>query len=165
MRANNTPPSTPLACVMTPLGRWKYIIPTMISKTLNNDDKFCGPNQGFESKDVSNQLICATCAMALLCSGINIDTINIIGRWRRNDMICYLHAQLETITINLSKLIIIHGNYSFLPQKEAHYSSSSFIIQPFHWLFFPLLWTLVYGDSDNPLGSILDTNRENQNRK
>ena len=49
----NAPPSTPLVSFMTPMGRCKNIMPTMISKILNIPIKFYGPNLGFELKDVS----------------------------------------------------------------------------------------------------------------
>ena len=41
------PPSTPLARVVTQKGRWKYITPNIISKTLKTAIMFCGPNMGF----------------------------------------------------------------------------------------------------------------------
>ena len=52
LRANNVSPSTPLARIMTPIGRWENITPTMISKTLKTTINLCGPNLGFEDNDV-----------------------------------------------------------------------------------------------------------------
>ena len=56
----------------------------MIPENLKTAIKFCGPNLSFETKDIPNQYLRATGAMALLCSGVNIDTINITDRWCSN---------------------------------------------------------------------------------
>ena len=50
--------------------------------------------------------------MALLCSGVDKDIINLIGRWRSDEMMRYLHVQAEPIMRNFSKLMISNGNYN-----------------------------------------------------
>ena len=80
LRPNKAPPSAPLSRIITPIGRWKNIMPTIIYKTLKTDVIFCGPNLAFKSKDVSNRSLCAAGAMAIICSGIESDIIKMIGR-------------------------------------------------------------------------------------
>ena len=53
--------------------------------------------------------------MALLCSGIDTDIIGLIGHWRSDEMLRYLHLQAEPLMRGFSKRIITHGNYSMLP--------------------------------------------------
>ena len=57
--------------------------------------------------------------MDLLCSGIDKEIISLIGRWRSNEMMRYLHVQAEPIMRNFSKLIISHGNYNLLPHTDV----------------------------------------------
>ena len=78
-----------------------------------------GTHLGFMYKYVSAQSFRAAGAMALLCSGVDTDIINLIGRWRSDKMLPYLHVQAETIMRNYSKIMISHGNYNLLPHNEV----------------------------------------------
>ena len=57
--------------------------------------------------------------MDLLCSGVDHDIISLIGRWRSDKIMRYLHVQAEPIMRNLSKLMIIHVNYNLLPHMDV----------------------------------------------
>ena len=57
--------------------------------------------------------------MALLCSGIDHYIISLIGRWRSDEMMRYLHVQAEPIMRNFSKLMISRGNYKLLPHTDV----------------------------------------------
>ena len=74
----------------------------MISKTLNTAVMFCNPNLGFEAKDVYGHSLLSTGAMALLCVSVENNIINMIGRWRSNEMLRYLHEQAEPLTSKFS---------------------------------------------------------------
>ena len=52
LRSHRAPPSTPLARIMTLLGGWENITPTMISNILKTAVGFCGINMVLEAKDV-----------------------------------------------------------------------------------------------------------------
>ena len=65
----------------------------MISKTINTAVMFCGPNMGFEAKDISTHSLCAAGAMALICAGVDRDIIKMIGLCVNNEIISYLHVQ------------------------------------------------------------------------
>ena len=78
-----------------------------------------GTHLGFTYKDVSVRSLWAAGAMALVCSGVNNDIISLIGRWRSDEMLRYLHMQAEPIMRNFSKLMISHGNYNLLPHNEV----------------------------------------------
>ena len=71
-----------------------------------------GSYLGFTYKYVSVRSLQAAGAMALLCSGVENDTISLIGRWRSDEMLRYLQVQYEPIMTNFSKLMISHGNYN-----------------------------------------------------
>ena len=57
--------------------------------------------------------------MAPLCSGVDKDIISLIGRWRSDKMMRYLHVQAEPIMRNFSKLMISHSNYNLLPHTDV----------------------------------------------
>ena len=57
--------------------------------------------------------------MALLCSGVDKDIISLIGCWRSDEMMRYLHVEAELIIRNFSKLMISHGNYNLLPHTDV----------------------------------------------
>ena len=78
-----------------------------------------GNHLGFTYKDISAWSLRAAGAMSLLCSGVDNDIIILIGRWRSDKMLRYLHMQAEPIMRNYSKLIISHGNYNLLPHNEV----------------------------------------------
>ena len=76
-----------------------------------------GTHMGFTHKYVSARSLRAAGAMALLCSGVDTDIISLIGHWRSDEMLRYLHMQAEPIMRNYSKLMIIRGNYNLLPHN------------------------------------------------
>ena len=78
-----------------------------------------GTNLGFTHKYVSARSLRAASAMPLLCYGVDTDIISLIGRWRSDEMLRYLHVQAEPIMRNYSKIMIIHGNYNLLPHNEV----------------------------------------------
>ena len=80
---------------------------------------FAGIHVGFTHKDVSARSLQASGAMALLCYGVYNDIISLIGRWRSDKMIRYLHVQAEPIMRNFSELMISHSNYNLLPHNEV----------------------------------------------
>ena len=80
---------------------------------------FAGTHLGFMHKDLSARSLQTAGAMARLCSGVDNDIISLIGRWRSDEMLRYLHVQAEPIMRNFSKLMISHGNYNLLPHNEV----------------------------------------------
>ena len=87
----------------------------MITAHLKATVKFlAGTHLGFTHKDVSARSLREAGAMALLCSGVYTNIISLIGRWRSNKMMRYLHVQADPIMRNYSKLMISHGNYNLL---------------------------------------------------
>ena len=80
---------------------------------------FAGTPLEFTHQDASARSLRAAGAMALLCSGVYHDIISLIGRWRSDKMIRYLHVQAEPIMRNFSKLKISHGNYNLLPHTDV----------------------------------------------
>ena len=120
IRQQEAPDDTPFACFKSPRARWTNVTPTMITSHLKATVKiFAGTHLGFTHQDVSTRSLWAAGAMALLCSSVDNEIISLIGRWRSDEMLRYLHVQAEPIMRNFSKLMISHGNYNLLPHNEV----------------------------------------------
>lgn len=58
-------------------------------------------------------------ATALLCGGIDRDTIQFIGRWNSDAVDDYLRTIATNLTSRYSKVMLEHGDFSFLAQNDA----------------------------------------------
>ena len=120
LRQKDAPVNTPLDQFKSPRGHWLNVTPPKITAHLKATVKlFAGTHLGFTHHDVSARSLRTAGAMALLCSGVDHDIINLIGRWRSDGMMRYLHVQAQPIMSNFSKLIISHGNYNLLPHTDV----------------------------------------------
>ena len=120
LQQQGAPANTHLDRFKTPRGRWINVTPTMITAHLKATVKLLvGTHMGFTYKDVSAWSVWEAGAMVLLCSGVDNDIISFIGRWRRDEMLRYLHVKAEPIMSNYYKLMISHGNYNLLPHNEV----------------------------------------------
>ena len=57
--------------------------------------------------------------MALLCGKVDADTIRLLGRWKSDAMIWYLHAQAIPLIRDLAATILTHGNFTLLPGSDV----------------------------------------------
>ena len=123
--ASNVPPTThpantPLARLKTPRGLWTNMTPTLITAHLKSTVKLlAGTHLGFIYKYISAQSLWAAGSMALLCSVLENDIISLIGCWRSDKMMRYLHVKTEPIVRNYSKLMISNGKYILLPHNKV----------------------------------------------
>lgn len=115
LRENNAPLYTPLGRVFTTNGV-QHVTPTLITQTLRDAVKFLGPELGFLPSEVSARSLRAAGAMALLVSGIDTDIIQLLGRWRSDEMFRYLHLTAEPITRNLAARMLT-ANYTMAPTQ------------------------------------------------
>ena len=58
-------------------------------------------------------------AMELLTACVGPDTIQIIGRWRSDTMLSYLHTTLKDITDGLAVCMFQYGNYALILSEHA----------------------------------------------
>ena len=54
-------------------------------------------------------------ATALLCAGVDPDSIALLGRWKSDAMLRYLGIQATSHTRNLAQLMVQHGAFTFIP--------------------------------------------------
>ena len=77
-----------------------------------------GIQVGFTPEDVSARLMRAGGAMALLMACVETDTIRLVGRWRSDVMLRYLHLTAKTFTEGLASQMVQHGDYALI--RPAH---------------------------------------------
>ena len=58
--------------------------------------------------------------MALLLGGVDVNVIKIIGRWRSDEVLRYLHVSARSINHNHAKVMRQHGQSASLPRQQKH---------------------------------------------
>ena len=112
-------PDTPLS-VYFENGAWHHISPADITNILRTAVTTLGPsNLGFLVKDISARCLRAAGAMALLCAHVDSDLIRLLGRWRSDQMLRYLHVQAKPIMRTFTRDMLVGGNFILNPNSEV----------------------------------------------
>lgn len=112
----HAPPNTPLAHVFTT--KWEKITPSDISSALRNAVRFLSPtNLGFLPEDVSARCLRAAGANALLCAKVDGDIIRLLGRWRSDEMLRYLHLQAAPVMHSFARDMLKGGAFTLIPNQ------------------------------------------------
>ena len=119
LREHGASGSTPLATAFISPTRSIGITSTALTTVLRNAVTFLGPSLGFLPGDVTARSLRAAGANALLCGGVDTDIIRLLGRWRSDEMIRYLHAQIAGLTNSLSKKMLEGGVFTLIPHQEV----------------------------------------------
>jgi hypothetical protein len=120
LRQAQAPDTQPLASYVHPVtNRLRRITPKDITDLLRLAVSLLGPQYGFLPKNISARSLRASGAMALLCANVDTDRIRLIGRWRSDEMLRYLHVQAEPIMRHFSSRMLAGGNFTLLPNHEV----------------------------------------------
>lgn len=118
LRLHNAAPTTPLSTYFDT--RWYNISPADITDALRFAVHALGPgNLGFLPSDISARCLRAAGAMALLCGHVDTDVIRLLGRWRSDEMMRYLHLQAEPIMRNFSAIMLQGGHFVLTPNAHV----------------------------------------------
>ena len=116
LRNNNAPHDTPLChfhpgppALLTPLA------PGTITSLLRQACLACGESLGFRASDIAAKSLRASGAMALLNERVDSHMIQLLGRWKSDVMLRYLHIQAHTVMSGFSALMLQGGNYALIP--------------------------------------------------
>ena len=118
LREHNAPPSTPLSHAYTAEGI-KQIKPADITSAIRLAVTYLGPSLGFLPSDVSARCLRAAGANALLCGGVDTDVIRLLGRWRSDEMLRYLHTQAGPVLRDFSKKMLAGGSFTLIPNQQV----------------------------------------------
>ena len=117
LRQHNAAPTTPLARAFDGT-RWMKITPAAITRALRDAVTFLSPaSLGFLPSDVSARCLRAAGANALLCANIDTDIIRLLGRWRSDEMLRYLHLQAAPVMQNFSRAMLSGGHFTLIPNQ------------------------------------------------
>ena len=118
LRNHNAPPHTALA-MYNEAHTWKPVKPSHITSALKLAATVLGPTFGFLAQDFSARSLRAAGAMVLLCANVDHDTIRLIGRWRSDEMLHYLHIQAEPVMCDMAKKMFHHGAFVLHPGQDV----------------------------------------------
>jgi hypothetical protein len=74
---------------------------------------------GFLPANISARSLCAAGAMALLCTQVDSDVICLLGRWRSDEMLRYLHVQAEPVMRDFARRMLVAGSFTLLPNQTV----------------------------------------------
>jgi len=58
------------------------------------------------------------CHGPLMCKCGHYDRIRLLGRWRSDEMLRYLHVQAYPVVASLAPAMLRHGNYTLIPNIQ-----------------------------------------------
>lgn len=120
LRNHNATPMTPLASVWnTRTNSFQPISATDITSALRLSCTLLGPQFGFSPSDISARSLRASGAMALLCAHVDTDVIRLLGRWRSDEMLRYLHVQAEPVMRDFSSRMLLNGSFTLHPNESV----------------------------------------------
>ena len=118
-------PDTPLAVYFFN-NTWCRMTPADITSVLRAAVTALGPaTLGFQARHISARALRAAGAMALLCANVDTDVIRLLGRWRSNEMLRYLHLQAEPIMRNFAQDMLSGGAFVLLPNADVPITGAS----------------------------------------
>ena len=118
LKSHHAETSTPL-CAYYENGIWRQLTSPMITQALRSAASLVGASVGFLPEDVSCSCLWDGGAMAILCTQIDPLTIQLIGRWRLDAIISYLHVQAAPIINNIASRMLQLGNYHLLNNQSV----------------------------------------------
>jgi hypothetical protein len=99
---------------------WAAIDSAALTTALRAATSAIGAAAGIQPADISARSLRSSGAMALLCARVDTDVIRLLGRWRSDEMMRYLHVQALPILAPLANQMLTHGAYHLLPNVPHH---------------------------------------------
>jgi hypothetical protein len=112
LRSHLAPPTTPLARMFNTPDK---VTASYLTTCIRNLVAALGPDLGFLPSDVSARCLWAAGAMALLLAQVNPNVIRLIGRWRSDKMLRYLHVQAYPLMKDYARKMLSAGQYNLIP--------------------------------------------------
>jgi hypothetical protein len=111
-RQHTSPPDTPLARVFNSS---TSVTSTTITSCIREAVTYLGPDLGFLPSDVSARCLRAAGATALLLAQVDPDVIRLIGRWRSDEMLRYLHVQAYPLMKDYARKMLSSASFTLIP--------------------------------------------------
>jgi hypothetical protein len=114
LRSLGAPADTPL-CAVLERHRWRLVPSTAITAALRASTTVLGASLGLQPGDISARALRAGGAMALLLGKVDYTTIQLIGRWRSDQILRYLHVSARPIMQCHASIMADNSDYSQFP--------------------------------------------------
>ena len=114
LRQHGATSDTHIAAVFNGV-KWSTLGSDKINVALRAATTIIVPQVGFTLEDISARSMRAGGAMALLMARVDTDTICLMGMWRSDIMLRYLHTTAQTLTEELAARMVHHGDYALIP--------------------------------------------------
>jgi hypothetical protein len=116
LRQHHAPLTTPLYSYFHL--RWHRIDTTLLTQHLRHAVVAMGHHYGIQSHQVSIRSLRSSGAMSLLCAKVDTDMIRLLGRWRSDEMMRYLHVQTFPLLAPLAAQMLQHGTFTLIPNNS-----------------------------------------------
>jgi hypothetical protein len=113
LRINRAPPTLPLYSYHQ--YHWQSITTTTLTTHLRHTVTAIGAQFGVAPSDISIRSLRSSGAMALLCAKVDTDVIRLLGTWRSDEMLRYLHVQSFPLLAPLAPQMLRHGAFTLMP--------------------------------------------------
>jgi hypothetical protein len=117
LRAHRAPSTTPLYSYYTTA--WHRIDTATLTTHLRIAVTAIGHEYGISPVDISVRSLRSSGAMALLCANVDTDKIRLLGRWRSDEMMRYLHVQAFPIVAPFASQMLHHGSFTLIPNHRG----------------------------------------------
>jgi len=112
LRQHAATPDTPIARVFNSM---TSVTSTAITSCIREAVAYLGPDLGFLPTDVSARCLRAAGATALLLAQVDPDIIRLIGRWRSDEMLRYLHVQAYPLMKDYARRMLSSAAVTLIP--------------------------------------------------
>ena len=116
LRAHHAPPIATLNTVYITATTTRHVTSTILTATLRCSAAAL-PHLGLRPSDISARALRAGGAMALLCGQVDSDIIKLVGRWRSDEMLRYLHLQAYPLMMHLAPSMVRGGQFRMLSHQ------------------------------------------------
>lgn len=135
LRQHNAPRTTPLHC--TDPATQLSVHARHITAALQFAARTAQVITGIDPAKLTARSLRPGGATALLCARVDPNTIKLVGRWKSDAMLRYLHAQAVPAMRNLARAMFLHGTFTFQPdQFQPH--QATLIVQEAAALTIPI---------------------------
>lgn len=119
LRTRRADPQTPIYAYYDDGGLYQFIGPSAITRALRASAKALQPTTGINPAFISARSLRPGGATALLCSGVDKDVIQLLGRWKSDAMLRYLRVDAHANNHNFAQRMLAAGHYTFTPRAFA----------------------------------------------
>jgi hypothetical protein len=108
----------PLWCPVNALRNrifWHKVDTATLTRHLRHATMAMGQSYGILPQEILVRSLHASGTMSLLCARVDTNMIRLMGRWRLDEMLRYLHVQSFPLLASLASQMLRHGCYTMMP--------------------------------------------------